>query len=455
MNILYNHFKKRKLSSVLKIVGSKNILKRRLTLFHIIIFGIGAMIGGGVFILPGLASYSIGPSVFISFLFAGVLSISIALSYSELSIHIPSSGGCYVYAEVCLGKMIGYVTAITLITVESLSMASVANGCASYIIGFFSFLNKEYILNIFIFKEFNFLPSIVVLLATAILYKGVNTSSIVSFILVTIKISGLITFVIIALIYLKIDNLVPFFRYEDAKINSILEGISMVVISYAGFDALCATNQESINPKRDLPIAMIVTVSFCIMLYITVTIAMDGLISYPHLKITNPMFVAIKQLPGFYFLKIFILIAAIAATFSVLLAVMYGISRWIFSLSNDKIFPLLFSKVNKKHEPVNAVLLSGLIIGIICSVVPIVKLLKLANTGFLFIYIVVSFAALMLNKNVSFYIRWISIINIITSSIFFLNLIQNHFWNIFLFFTLVLISYFVKNILSFKKKLIT
>ena len=157
MNKNYNYCKDTKLSLLIQDISKKNPLKRRLSLFNLITFGMGAMIGGGIFVLPGIASYNIGPAVSISFLLAGLLSICVALLYSQLAIKIPSSGGCYVYAQICLGDMIGYITAITLIVVESLSMASVANGCSAYIKGLFLFLNKDFLLKIFIFKEFNFL----------------------------------------------------------------------------------------------------------------------------------------------------------------------------------------------------------------------------------------------------------------------------------------------------------
>lgn len=153
--MLKNHFKKKSLLLVLDEVEKKNTLNRKLTLFNLIIFGVGAMIGGGIFVLPGVASYQTGPAVTLSFLIAGLLCMSVAFCYAKLSSHIPSSGGCYVYADVCLGKIFGYVTAITLIIVESLSMASVANGCASYSAELAKFLNFE-IERYLIFYECNF-----------------------------------------------------------------------------------------------------------------------------------------------------------------------------------------------------------------------------------------------------------------------------------------------------------
>jgi len=441
-----SHFQKKSLALVLDKINNKNALSRKLTLFNLIIFGVGAMIGGGIFVLPGIASYQTGPAITLSFLIAGLLCMSVAFCYAELSSHIPSSGGCYVYADVCLGKIFGYITGITLISVESLSMASISNGCASYIVGLGDFFDLD-IAQYFIFYEYNFLPATVIFLSTLILYLGVTTSSFITLLLVAVKVLALITFIVIGVLYIKVDNWFPFFKHTDAKVSSVIDGVSMLVVSYAGFDALCATSQEAINPKKDLPIAIITTIMFCVALYILVTLVMTGLVQYQALGGANPMYIAINELPGMQFLKLFILLAAISATFSVILIVMYGISRWIFSLSKDGILPKFLGSLNSKYEPISAVLFCGLLISIFGIFLPIQKLIKLANAGFLLVFITVSCSAFMLGdfvKNVRIVrLRILATLNILASSIILFQLIKSCFYEMLAFFSILLLFYFI------------
>jgi APA family basic amino acid/polyamine antiporter len=441
------HLEKKSLALILEQVDRKNGLSRKLTLFNLIIFGVGAMIGGGIFVLPGIASYQTGPAVTLSFLIAGILCMSIAFCYAELSSHIPSSGGCYVYAEVCLGKIFGYMTAITLIFVESLSMASVSNGCASYVAGLGSFLNIN-LGQYFMFYKYNLLPPIIVCLSTLILYRGVTTSAIVNLVLVTVKVLALITFIVIGVLYVNTDNWTPFFKHADSKISSVLDGVSMLVVSYAGFDALCATSQEAVNPRRDIPIAIISTITFCIIIYILVTLVMTGLVPYHSLSGSNPIFIAIQNLPGLRFLKLFILLAAISATFSVTLIVMYGISRWVFSLAKDGTLPKFLGILNSRSEPVFAVLFCGLMISLFSVLLPVAKLIKLANAGFLLIFIIVSFSAFALKnivRNVtSNKIRVFAVFSILGSSIILFELLKSCFTEFFIFLSVLLLLYLIQ-----------
>jgi len=451
------HFEKKSLSLVLEQIDKKNFLSRKLTLFNIIIFGVGAMIGGGIFVLPGVASYQTGPAVTLSFLTAGMLCTGVAFCYAELSSHIPSSGGCYVYADVCLGRIVGYMTAILLIFVESFSMASVSNGCASYIVGLGKFFNLN-LGQYFLFHKYNLLPPIIVSLSTLILCRGVVTSALVNLFLVTLKVTALITFIVIGIIYVETDNWLPFFKHADSKVFSVLDGVSMIVVSYAGFDALCATSQEAVNPKRDIPIAIISTIVFCIIIYILVTLVMTGLVPYQSLSGSNPIFIAIQNLPGLNFLKFFILLAAISATFSVTLIVMYSISRWIFNLAKDKTLPKFLGFLNIRKEPIFAIVFCGIIISLFSVFLPIEKLIRLANAGFLVIFIVVSLSAYKLKSIVtsatSGRLRVFAIFNILGSSIILFELIKSSFTEIFIFLSALFLSYFIHHfyITNFKVK---
>lgn len=416
MNFLSKYYRRKSIAEVVKMAEKSNKLVRSLGPMQLILMGIGAIVGAGIFVLTGeAASQHAGPAITLSFALSGLACICAALCYAELSSMIPVSGSAYTYIYVTLGEfaacvMVGFMTMAT-----ALSIASVASGWSGYVLHFLAdfgiYLPPQFtavtghIISLAdgtqVAAFFDLPAFFIVMLVTVVLYFGIETSAAVNSVIVFIKMSVLLLFVILGALYIDPQNWIPFIPENEGTfgkfgLSGILAGASMVFLAYNGFDAVASAAQETKNPQRDIPIGIIGSCIICIITYIAVSGVLTGLVPYTELAGAKPIAIAVDrmQMPWF---AVIVKIGAAAGLTSVVLVMLYSLIRILFAVASDGLLPKIFAKVHKKsHVPHVLTVICGLVIAVTSATIPLGKLVQLANFGILGTFTIVCFAALLL-----------------------------------------------------------
>lgn len=360
-------------------------LKRNLTLFDATALSIGAIIGAGIFVISGIASGLAGPAVILSILIAGAVSSLTAFSYVKLSERLSEEGGSYVYAKRELSPFSGFMTGWIWLFANIVTGATVSLGLASYVIS--------------LFPQVPLIPmaSASVLVLTLLNIVGIKQSSILNGILVTLKVSALVLFIIIGSYHLNFSFYRPFI---PNGIGGVLSGAALIFFAYTGFGRPTTAAEEIKDPRKTIPRSIVLAMILSSAIYIMVGIISIGLIPYQNLAHSgSPLADAVDYGIGITWLKLFVSFAAIAATLSVLLTTIIGVSRVSFAMSKDGYLPKILKKIHKKF---NTPYLAVLIIGIIMAALPLIGTLKqtanVTNFASLVAYAIVNLSAIMMFK---------------------------------------------------------
>lgn len=259
----------------------------------LVMLGVGAVIGTGIFILPGtVAALYSGPAIVISFILATIVCTFAAMCYAEFSSALPIAGSAYSYGNIVFGEVIGWVLGWALILEYMLAVASVSTGWSAYFLSFikgfgisvpkaltgpFDPAHGTYI---------NIFAIIIVLLIGLIISRGAKTSIMVNNIIVVVKIAIIFLFLAVGLFYVKPTNWVPFMPFG---VKGIMTGASLVFFAYLGFDVVSASAAEVKNAKKNMPIGIIGTLLICTILYILVAAVLTGMTSYTKLNVSDPV----------------------------------------------------------------------------------------------------------------------------------------------------------------------
>jgi APA family basic amino acid/polyamine antiporter len=300
-----NIFRVKRLDTILaEERDSKDKLKRVLGAFDVVMLGIGAIIGAGIFATIGTAAAGdllrpgAGPSLIISFIITGIACGFAALCYAEFASMVPISGSAYTYSYATLGEVVAWIIGWDLIIEYAVGNVAVAISWANYFKTFvsgFGIYFPEWITTDFrtaskipgliehaphlfgIPIVFNILAMGIVAAITVLLVIGIKESSRTTTIMVIIKLIVLSIFIIIGIHYVKPANWTPFAPNGWAGIQS---GAAIVFFAYIGFDAVSTVAEEVKNPKRDLPIGIIGSLIICTIFYIIVAAVFTGIIPY-------------------------------------------------------------------------------------------------------------------------------------------------------------------------------
>ncbi|MDF1503370.1 amino acid permease [Roseisolibacter sp. H3M3-2] len=395
----------------------QHTLKRSLGALNLVMLGIGAIIGAGIFVLTGTAAANnAGPAVVISFVLAGLGCLFAGLCYAEFASMIPVAGSAYTYAYATLGELVAWIIGWDLILEYLFGAATVAVGWSGYFVAFLHKLgidlpaaftqaplsvqgthtlirNPGGVLNV---------PAVVlVLLMTALLVTGIKESARFNNIIVIVKVA--IVFLVIGFGFMFVDsaNWQPFIPPAEGPgrfgWDGIVRAAGVVFFAYIGFDAVSTAAQEAKNPQRDMPIGMLGSLAFCTVLYILMSLVMTGLAPYTELNVPHPVDVALARVPSLSWLNYLVDIAAIAGLASVVLVMLMGQPRIFFSMSRDGLLPAVFGKVHPKYQtPYVTTILCGVVAAVVAGFFPIALLGELVSIGTLFAFVVVSAGVLML-----------------------------------------------------------
>lgn len=397
--------------------SQKGELKRTLSALNLVSLGIGCIIGAGIFVMTGQAAAQYaGPAIMISFVIAGLCCAFAGLCYAELSSMLPVSGSAYSYAYASVGELLAWIMGLLLLLEYGIAASTVAVGWSGYVVSFlknFNIMIPESLttptLQIvndgksLLFTGGINLPALIGVGAMAsLLVIGVKESANINNLIVFIKLTVVLLFIVFGAFYIDQNNWHPFIPQENEAGNygwsGILRGAGIVFFAYVGFEAVSTAAQEAKNPQRDVPIGILGSLFVCTILYMAVAAVLTGIVPYSTLNVPDPIAKAVDaiHLPWLSFI---VKIGAIAGLTSVMMVLMYGQTRVFYTMAKDGLMPAVFSKVHPKFQTpwVNTIVV-GLVIGLVAATTPIDILGDLVSLGTLTAFGIICFTVLYLRK---------------------------------------------------------
>lgn len=398
-----NIFKKQAISTYLK---ADSRLNKTLRARDLIALGIGAVIGTGIFILPGHeAAMHAGPAVAIAFLLAALISGIVGMAYAEFSSAMPVAGSAYSFGSVVYGEIIGWMLGWALILEYFLAVAAEATGFAAY---FNNNLLSALGLNLPKALQngpleggvINLTATLIVLLVSVIIIHGANLSKRIENVAVIIKVTIIILFIVVGAFYIKTSNYIPFypkqFNTSPWGLGGISTAAATVFFAFIGFDALAANSAETIEPEKNVVKGILGTVFVSVILYVTFSLVLTGIVHYSKLNVDDPAAYALKVIHLNAWNKL-ITIGALIGIFTSLITMFFGGSRLVYALGRDGLLPAKMGAVSHKHlVPKNAIIIATIIQAFFAGLVPLTQLASLINAGTLLAFAFISFGIIPL-----------------------------------------------------------
>ena len=399
-------------------------LKKELSALDLTVFGIGVIIGTGIFVLTGVAANgTAGPAVAISFVIAGIACGLAALCYAELASSVPVAGSAYTFSYATMGELIAWIIGWDLILEFIIGGAVVAVGWSQYFTRFLDIFGITLPTSIASGEEgvFNLPAFLVVLLLTAVLVGGIKLSSRVNAVVVAIKILVVLFVIAAGLFFVRGENYSPFippaeaaeetggldatlleFIFGAAPQNFGVSGIfaagALVFFAFIGFDIVATTAEETKNPQRDLPRGILGSLLICTALYVAVSLVVVGMQNYTELDQSAPLAAAFEAVGRSFFADL-ITMGALAGLTTVMMILMLGQSRVAFAMSRDNLLPRWFSKVHPTFgTPYRITVTVGVLIAVLAGFIPLAELAELVNIGTLFAFLLVSVGVIILRR---------------------------------------------------------
>jgi APA family basic amino acid/polyamine antiporter len=382
-------------------------LKKELGLFDALAIGIGAIIGAGIFVVTGVAAGLAGPALLLSLLISACISTFTALSFAELAAVIPKEGGGYEFARELVSPFAGFIAGWLWLLSNVVVGAVVSLGFASY-------------LAIFIPLPVKVMAVTACLAVTLINYLGVRESGLINDALVIIKLSILAFFVVVGIGAVKLNNFSPFMPNGSV---GVMQGAALIFFAYTGFARITIVSEEVKDPRRTIPLAIILALVISTIIYLLVSFTAVGLVEYHELAASgSPL--ADAAMSESKSAANLISIGAIAAILSVLLTTLLGLSRLSFAMARNSDLPKVFANLHPKHAtPYNTILVFGILMALFAAFTDILRAASISNFASLLYYGIANYAALKLEKPL--YPRIISVLGLITCIALLLFLAQD------------------------------
>ena len=394
-------------------------LKRTLTRSNLVLLGIGAIIGAGIFVLTGQAAANYaGPAVTLSFVVAGIACVFAGLCYAEFASMIPISGSAYSYAYATLGEFIAWIIGWDLILEYLFGASTVAVGWSGYFVSFLKDVGihlPERLVNapfkydtvthdwISTGALINFPALMIVGIMTTLLVIGIRESANFNNVIVLVKVAVILLFIGFGFNYIDTTNWHPYIpentgNFGQFGISGVLRAAGVIFFAYIGFDAVSTLAQEAKNPQKDMAWGILGSLLICTIIYILVGLVMTGIVNYKQLNDAAPIAVAINATgEGLMWLRPLVKIGAIAGLSSVVLVMLMGQPRIFFSMSKDGLLPASFSKVHPKYKtPYIPTITTGIVSAIVAGLFPIGLLGELVSIGTLLAFVIVCGGILVL-----------------------------------------------------------
>lgn len=393
-------------------------LKRHLRAFDLMMLGVGVIVGAGIFVVTGrAAALNAGPAVSVSFIIAGIAAAMAGLCYSEMATVMPSSGGTYSYTSASMGEFVAFLIGWDLILEYLLGAALVSVSWSGYVVSFFRIgfgfiLPQQWTQAPFRYDvdlgqfvatgAYLNLPAILlVAVLTSLLLRGIQKSSRFNIGVVIAKLCSIALLLGFGLHAIQLKNWQPFLPANTGEfgafgLSGVFQGASMVFLAYIGFDAIATAAQETRDPRRDLPRGILGSLAICVLLYVSVSLVLTGVVSYKELAVAYPIAVGIEAI-GYRWLDIVVILGAIAGLSSGVLVMLMGQPRIFMAMAKDGLFPAWGTHVHPKYgTPYWTTLGTGLVAGLAAGVAPVDVLSELVSIGTLLAFGLVSLSVTVL-----------------------------------------------------------
>ena len=407
---------------------SEKGLKRTLTAWSLVALGIGAIIGAGLFVRTATAAaQNAGPSVTIGFIVAAIGCALAGLCYAELSSSIPISGSAYTYTYATMGELLAWIIGWDLILEYAVGAATVGIAWSEYLNNLLvNVLHVSPIPYEFCHSPFqtstdgvsgiiNIPAFFIVAVISLLLIKGTQESAFVNGIIVVAKVAIVVMIIIFGWHFIKPENHVPYIPpastftdeagvgHSFGGIMGILGAAGTVFFAFIGFDAVSTAAQETINPKKNMPIGILGSLAVCTVLYILFAHVLTGLESVEFFRtggkeasVANAI---TSAMPGYGWLAQFVTVAILAGFSSVILVMLLGQSRVFYSMGKDGLLPKSFSDIHPKFKtPYKANLVILVIVGLFAAFIPGDIVGDMTSIGTLFAFILVCVSVIVLRK---------------------------------------------------------
>lgn len=393
-----NVFRKKSVDKMLEGV-QKTALKKNLKAKDIAAFGVGAVVGVGIFVATGTGAHLAGPAVIVSFILAGIVAALCALCYCELSTMFPVAGSTYSYSYIVFGEIIAMIIGWCLTAEYIVACSAVASGWSGTFVG----ILKSF--GIVLPKAFTASPSqggivdlpaiLIISLITYLLYYGMKESARVNNIIVGVKIAIILIFIILGAGHIDTANYHPFAPFG---FSGIFAATATIFFSFIGFDAISTAAEEAENPKRDIPIGLIMCLVIVTILYVSVAVVLTGVVPFQEIISENAVPGALTRI-GINWGAALVGTGAILGMISTIMVVLYGQVRVFMVMSRDGLLPKAFSKIHPTHKtPHISTVVTGTIAAIIAGFLPLDIIVEFLSTGTLLGFIAVSLAVIVLRK---------------------------------------------------------
>jgi APA family basic amino acid/polyamine antiporter len=415
-------------------------LRRHLSALDLTVFGVGVIIGTGIFVLTGeVAKTTAGPAVALSFVVAGVVCGLAALCYAELASTVPVAGSAYTFSYATLGEFVAWIIGWDLVLELALGAATVSVGWSGYLNQLLGVIGIPLPTSIAGENATVNIPAMAIaLIMTVVLVLGIKLSSRVTSVIVAIKVVIVLLVIVVGVFYIKADNYTPFippsesgegangwtapliqliagFTPSTYGVGGIFAGAAIVFFAFIGFDIVATAAEETKNPEKDLPRGILGSLAICTVLYVAVALVVVGMQNYRDLSVTAPLAEAFRAV-GLSFFSSVISVGALAGLTSVVLILMLGQSRVLFAMSRDHLLPPAMAAVHPRWgTPYRITIGTGIVVAVLAGFLPISTLAELVNIGTLFAFVLVSIGVIILRRTRpdlprAFRVRWVPVL---------------------------------------------
>ncbi|MEU9480875.1 amino acid permease [Streptomyces sp. NPDC048191] len=402
-------------------------LRKSLSALDLTVFGVGVIIGTGIFVLTGqVAKNNAGPAVSLAFVVAGVVCALAALCYAEFASTVPVAGSAYTFSYSSLGELPAWIIGWDLVLEFALGTAVVAVGWSGYIRSLLD--NAGWHLPGYLAGRdnasgfgFDILAAALVLVLTGILVLGMKLSARITSLVVAIKVIVVLIVIVAGAFFVKSANYSPFiphaqpvpaggnlkapliqlmFGWAPANfgVMGIFTAASVVFFAFIGFDIVATAAEETRNPQRDMPRGILGSLLICTVLYVAVSLVVVGMEKYSQLSVEAPLADAFKAIGHPWFAGVISFGAAVGLT-TVCMILLLGQTRVFFAMSRDGLLPRFFSRVHPRFRtPHRPTILLGVVIAIVAGFTSLSELAELVNIGTLFAFVVVAISVIILRR---------------------------------------------------------
>ncbi|VFA57964.1 amino acid permease family protein [Enterococcus hirae] len=377
-------------------------MKKDLKTSDLIMLGIGAIIGTGIFVVTGVAAnQNAGPALSLSFVLAAIVVILSGLSFAEFASRVPVIGGPYAYLYVVFGEFAAWLTGWLLIGEFLLAVSSVASGWSGYVQGFLEGFgvhlpqaltsgynpdNGTYVDLIAVF---------VVIFVTYIVSLEAKKALRLNNIMVFVKFGIIALFIVVGIFFVKPENWQPFTPFG---FSGVLDGAALVFFAFLGFDSVAMAAEEVKEPQKDVPRGIIGSILIATALYIVVTLILTGIVPFTELGVSDPVAFAMRYV-GHGTIGAVIAVGAILTLLTVTISMMYSLARLLFAVSKDGLLPKFMTEIDEKHwTPRKATFVAGVAALFFAGFFPLNILAELTNIMALTYLMLVSLGLLKLRK---------------------------------------------------------